>query len=131
MKKVDVPPILFRTVFLSAAAICLTPPERCGDAWLAGCYPTSPAITATRPNKSENSLRRPAHSPCSQLHARPAGRISTPAGGLLPHRFNPYPHPGRMPGPLAGILSVAVVVTRSLLAWRPHLLFHEATVPSY
>ena len=31
--------------------------------------------------------------------------------------------------PLAGLLSVAVVVTMPLPAWRPHLLFREATLP--
>jgi hypothetical protein len=100
---------------LPATVICLTPPKRCGDAWPAGCYPASPAITATRSNHCDQSHVSLTHSPCSQLHARLAGRISTPAGGLLPHPFNPYPHPERMPGPLAGILSVAVVVSRSLL----------------
>ncbi len=29
------------------------------------------------------------HSPCSRLHARPAGFVSETAGGLLPHRFTP------------------------------------------
>ena len=37
--------------------------------------------------------QNPAHSPCSQSHARLAGRVSTAAGGLLPHRFAPYPCP--------------------------------------
>jgi len=100
---------------LSSTAICLTPLMRCGDAWFAGCYPTSPTITATRSNQIDRCHFSLTHSPCSQLHARPAGRISTLAGGLLPHPFNPYPHPGRMPGPLAGLLSVAVVVIKSFL----------------
>ena len=97
MKKVDVPPILLRTRFVRAV-ICLTPTNRRGDAWLAGCYPASPAITATRSNHRDTCHASLTHSPCSRLHARLAGRISTPAGGLLPHPFSPYQHPGRMPG---------------------------------
>ena len=44
------------------------------------------------------------HSPCSPLHARPAGAITAAAGRLLPYPFTP----GRF-APV-GILSVAVVV---------------------
>jgi hypothetical protein len=33
-----------------------------------------------------------AHSPCSQSHARLASRVTTAAGGPLPHRFAPYRH---------------------------------------
>ncbi len=47
------------------------------------------------------------HSPCSPLHARPAGFVAKTAGGLLPHRFTPNHTVAR----LAGLLSVAVVVT--------------------
>ena len=72
------------------------------------------------------------HSPCSQLHARPAERIAASAGGLLPHPFTPG-----QPA-LVGLLSVAVVVTPPTPASlpmptpapRPHLLFREATSPA-
>ena len=67
-------------------------------------------------------------SPCSQLHARLAGVIAGPAGGLLPHPFTPDPHTG-FPVRWAGLLSVAVVVRRPLPTACPHLLFREATVP--
>ena len=42
------------------------------------------------------------HSPCSQLHARLAEIIADPAGGLLPHRFTPYPSPITLSGADAG-----------------------------
>jgi len=55
-----------------------------GCSWLAGCYPASPS-----PLRRDQTPKGPAHSPCSQLHARPAGDIAATAGGLLPHRFSP------------------------------------------
>ena len=56
--------------------------------------PDLPGVTRPcRPCCDETELLRmrsgPAHSPCSRLHARPAGDIAAAAGGLLPHRFSP------------------------------------------
>lgn len=69
-------------------------------------------------------LRSRTHSPCSQLHARLAGRIAAPAGRLLPYPFTPHLLTQ------AGLLSVAVVVAPPLPAAHPHLLFREATSPA-
>lgn len=55
--------------------------------------PTFAVATATGPNRTfgpGQALR-----PCSPPHTRPACRIAATAGGLLPHRFTPYPHPFR------------------------------------
>jgi hypothetical protein len=79
---------------------------------------------ATRP-KILVGTSFPAHSPCSQSHARLAGRVTTTAGGLLPHRFAPY---RRFRGAPAGMLSVAVVVRTRLSPACPHLLFRGATL---
>ncbi len=79
---------------------------------------------ATRPRTLDRASI-PAHSPCSQSHARLAGRVTTTAGGLLPHRFAPYRH---TMGVAAGILSVAVVVRTRLSPACPRLLFRGATL---
>ena len=79
---------------------------------------------ATRP-KILVGTSFPAHSPCSQSHARLAGRVTTTAGGLLPHRFAPC---RCILGAPAGMLSVAVVVRTRLSPACPHLLFHGATL---
>ena len=106
--------------------ICLTP--------ISGvAAPDLPGVT--RPHRrrcdetescATGSAAGPAHSPCSRSHARLAGRVSTTAGGLLPHRFAPY---RRSAGALAGMLSVAVVVRTRLSPACPHLLFRGATLP--
>jgi len=83
------------------------------------CDEIQPPTCAQRRQPTSRTL-----SPCSQLHARPAGYIAAPAGGLLPHRFSPHPWPE---GTEAGIFSVAVVVMHPLPGARPHLLFHGAT----
>jgi hypothetical protein len=111
------------------AVICLRILQRVPWQLLAcEVLPRFTVAAAVRPSYS------PAHSPCSQLHARPAGHIAVTAGGLLPHRFTPHPHlAGPMmvtAGPLAGLLSVAVVVTRRLPSGCPHLLFRGATLPT-
>jgi len=62
------------------------------------------------------------------LHARLAGRVAPNRWWALTSPFHPLPAPA-MGRPLAGLLSVAVVVTMPLPAWRPHLLFREATLP--
>jgi hypothetical protein len=81
---------------------------------------------ATRPKRwVAINTAPPAHSPCSRSHARLAGRVSTTAGGLLPHRFAPY-RPSQ--GAPAGMLSVAVVVRTRLSPACPHLLFRGATL---
>ncbi len=54
-----------------------------------------PGVTRHCPHRCDeilHHLRRQCktHSPCSRLHARPAGPVSGTAGGLLPHRFTPY-----------------------------------------
>ena len=54
-------------------------------------------VTQLHPHRCDeilHHLRRlcKTHSPCSPLHARPAGFVSKTAGGLLPHRFTPN-HP--------------------------------------
>jgi len=83
-----------------------------------------PGITRPRPLRCDEIA--PAWSatlsPCSRLHARLAGYIAATAGGLLPHPFTPY-----RPWP-AGILSVAVVVSRPLPDACPHLRFRGATL---
>ncbi len=68
---------------------------------------------------------RPTHLAPSCTLAQPAA-LPHAAGGLLPHRFTPYRH--SRSGSLAGLLSVAVVVT--LRTTCPHLLFREATLPT-
>jgi hypothetical protein len=72
------------------AVICLIPTM----GWqLLTCrvLPDLVVAAATRPKSMvETNAPSPAHSPCSQSHARPAGRVSKTAGGLLPHRFAPY-----------------------------------------
>jgi hypothetical protein len=110
-------------------AICLTP----GHGVAA---PDLPGVTRPHRRRCDEtekmswlesaSLASPAHSPCSQPHARPAGRVATTAGGLLPHRFAPY---RRSSEALAGMLSVAVVVRSRLSPACPHLLFRGATLP--
>jgi len=87
---------------------------------LCRCDETKPA------HPDQRSAAGLAHSPCSQSHARPARRVATAAGGLLPHRFAPY---RRSRGAPAGMLSVAVVVRTRLSPACPHLLFREATLP--
>ena len=84
-----------------------------------------PNFTRTAATRSSRLPSR-THSPCSRLHARLAGCITAPAGGLLPHRFTP----DQPASPAAGMLSVAVVVERPLPGARPHLLFHGATFPN-
>ena len=122
-----IPPILSPLPQGEAAAICLTP----GPEWqLLTCrvLPGLIIAAAARPNPAypdQWSAASPAHSPCSQSHARPARRVATTAGGLLPHRFAPY---RRSLGVPAGMLSVAVVVRTRLSPACPHLLFREATL---
>jgi hypothetical protein len=60
----------------------------------------------------------PAHSPCSRLHAHPAGRVATAAGGLLPHRFAPYP----VPEDTGGILFCCGCSQDAALAGLPPLI---------
>lgn len=112
--------------------ICL----RCNHLAVCGCgecYSPSPAPLRRDPTAQSRDQASRTHSPCSQLHARPAKVIAAPAGGLLPHRFNPY-HPLR-PCPktrvqlVAGMLSVAVVVGTVSPLLRPHLRFRGATLP--
>jgi hypothetical protein len=68
---------------------------------------------------------RPARSPCSRLYARPADRVAARRWWALTPPFHPLPASRlRL---LAGLLSVAVVVT--LRTACPHLLFREATLP--
>jgi hypothetical protein len=71
----------------------------------------------------------PAHSPCSRVHTRPAGGVTAAAGGLLPHRFTPHPHPPEFQEAPAGLLSVAVVVGGGSHRHRPHLPFRGAPLP--
>jgi hypothetical protein len=109
------------------AVICLTP-------GIGMAAPDLPGVT--RPHRRccdeteshtfgpEGPPQDPAQSPCSQSHARPADRVATVAGGLLPHRFAPY----QCPEALAGMLSVAVVVRTRLSPACPHLLFRGATL---
>ena len=111
------------------AAICLTPehgvaaPDLPGVAWLhrRRCDETEKMRWL-----ESASPASPAHSPCSRSHARPAGRVTTTAGGLLPHRFAPGLHSG---GAQVGMLSVAVVVRPRLSPACPHLRFRGATLP--
>jgi hypothetical protein len=111
------------------AVICLTPghgvaaPDLPGVAW-----PHRHRCDETEKMSwpESASLASPAHSPCSRPHARPADRVTTTAGGLLPHRFAPYP---RSSEALAGMLSVAVVVRSRLSPACPHLRFRGATLP--
>ena len=98
-------------------------PAGCGGSWLAGRYPTSPS-----PLRRDQTRLGLAHSPCSQLHARLAGRVAPNRWWALIPPFHPLPAPAKG-RPLAGLLSVAVVVAMPLPAWRPHLLFREATLP--
>jgi hypothetical protein len=107
------------------AVICLTP----GTGWrLLTCrvLPDLIVAAATRPNPwhtDPRPVRDPAHSPCSQPHARLAGHVTMTAGGLLPHRFAPYRH-SQTP---TGMLSVAVVVRTRLSPACPHFSFRGAT----
>jgi hypothetical protein len=57
--------------------------------------PDLPGVTRPHRRRCDETesfayARDPAHSPCSQPHAHPAGRVAATAGGLLPHRFAPY-----------------------------------------
>jgi len=76
--------------------------RRRSDRRVVACW-VLPSFARTRCD--EIALYSATLSPCSQLHARLAGCIAAPAGGLLPHPFTPY-HAARQP---AGMLSVAVV----------------------
>jgi hypothetical protein len=62
--------------------------------------PGWPGVTRFNRRRCDETepLRDPAHSPCSQSHARLAGHVATAAGGLLPHRFAPYRTPLRAGG---------------------------------
>jgi hypothetical protein len=71
---------------------------------------------------------RPTHLAPGCTLAQP-GTLLHPAGGLLPHRFTPYPG-SIYDAAGAGLLSVAVVVRRPLPTACPHLLFREATLPA-
>lgn len=72
--------------FVRATAICLTPAPGVAA-------PDLPGVTRPRRRRCDETEKAvatsPAHSPCSQSHARLAGRVATTAGGLLPHRFAP------------------------------------------
>jgi hypothetical protein len=71
------------------------------------------------------------HSPCSQLHARPAETITGLAGGLLPHRFSPYPNtcnPIRCRCYGGNPFCCGCSQTANTVC--PHLLFREATLPT-
>ena len=88
------------------------------DPWRSLAWWVLPTLTlraATRPNNAAHCLlvlghpvrlpgqviagqratdwSSPVRSPCSQMHARPAGHVAMTAGGLLPHRFSPHPQP--------------------------------------
>ncbi len=104
-------PILFKPSSVSG--------QRPGGVLACRVLPGLAVAAAMRPN------RGPAHSPCSRLHARPAGAIAGGRWWALTPPFHPLPA-----GLPAGLLSVAVVVTPQLLATRPHLLFREATLPA-
>ena len=138
----SIPPILFMPSSVSTTR---------GGWRLVACQ-VLPDFTRTAATRSHPPrLSTPAsatHSPCFQLHARPAGPITAPAGGLLPHPFSPYPSFNTWLCCFAttnffiwlccfattacireaGLLSVAVVVKRCDSAC-PHLLFREATWP--
>jgi hypothetical protein len=58
--------------------------------------PTLAVAAATGPNRTFGPGR--ALRPCSPPHSRLAYRITAVAGGLLPHRFTPHPHPERAAG---------------------------------
>jgi hypothetical protein len=66
--------------------------------------------------------------PCSRWHARLAADIAVNAGRLLPYPFTP--HRATPKRTLAGLLSVAVVVTEPCPILRPHLLFRGAIAPT-
>ena len=100
-----------------------------GAPWLGGRYPPSPVTLRRDQTMWSSNQHSPVHSPCSQVHARPAGSVTAAAGGLLPHRFTPHPHPEKHSGPLAGFLSVAVVVNGNLRHRCPHLRFRGAPLP--
>jgi len=70
----------------------------------------------------------PAHSPCSQVHARPAGSVTTAAGGLLPHRFTPHPHPSTCRA-AGGSAFCCGCSQRRLMPRCPHLSFRGAPLP--
>jgi hypothetical protein len=112
-----------------AAVICLTPERGVAAPDLPGVvWPHRRRCDETEKMRrlESASLASPAHSPCSQSHARPAGRVTTTAGGLLPHRFAPGL---RSSGAQVGMLSVAVVVRPRLSPACPHLRFRGATLP--
>ena len=125
----------------AAQKTCATPcrhlsrPAGAGGSWPAGRDPASPAPLrrdSTAPLPGEPARTDGTHSPCSRLHARPAGRIAAPAGDALTSPFHPSPRrTGLGPCTVAGLLSVAVVVGGQLLARRPHLLFRGATLPGF
>ena len=79
--KLDVPPILSRPSSVSQALRTEAGPGLPGVT-----RPCRPGCDETKLLRRRNGL---AHSPCSRLHARPAGDIAAAAGGLLPHRFSP------------------------------------------
>ncbi len=92
--------------------------------------PLLAATTAARANPVPPRARSRPHSPCSRSDIRLAGRVTTTAGGLLPHRFTHHLQPPtNVGGRSAGLLSVAVVVTHRLPSACPRLRFREATLP--
>ena len=137
-------PILFSSaIYLSAPTV---PDGHAGGDWHRRVLPTgetsrsgkSPAqsspllavTTAARANPTPPRMWSRPHSPCSRSDIRLAGRVTTTAGGLLPHRFTHHLQPPTfIGGRSAGLLSVAVVVTHRLPSARPRLRFREATLP--
>jgi len=86
-----------------------------------------PGVTRYRPlrcDETEHPYGSPAHSPCSRLYARLAEYVTVPAGRLLPYPFTPCRCA------CTGGTALCCGCSRyALLRQRPHLLFHEATVP--
>ena len=114
-----VPPILFKPSSVSSQVI----PDL--------ATPGLPGVTQPHHCRCDETERyaRPPHLAPSCTLAQPTA-LPRIAGGLLPHRFTPYPGPITGMRPMAGLFSVAVVVTAQLLASCPHLLFREATLPA-
>jgi len=108
-----------------------------GGLWIAGCYPASPAPLRrdhTCGPKTEILPELHLHDPLALLPVArsPSRTHCCIRWWALTPPFHPSPTPSNMSVERirklwAGLLSVAVVVVRSLPNARPHLRFREAT----